>query len=114
MDADLLFREYQLSRAENGDECPLCHSGTIERVDGENRCMGECGGVTDALQTLISDAIKPTDLHILRDLILAFETHLADEARALGVEVETLCPCGGDEIKAARGLLERLDPTFSR
>ncbi len=54
--------------------------------------------------------IVPADLHTIRDLIRAFEEHLSQEAHALGVTVETLCPCGGDEIKAARELLGRLDP----
>ena len=40
--------EIMLSRAQDGDECPLCRAGTIETVDGENRCRGECGAVTRA------------------------------------------------------------------
>ena len=40
--------EIMLARAEDGDECPLCGAGTIETVDGENRCRGECGAVTRA------------------------------------------------------------------
>ena len=32
-----------LARSEPDDECPLCHSGTVEHVDGEVRCRGECG-----------------------------------------------------------------------
>jgi hypothetical protein len=27
------------------DECPSCHNGTLERVGGELRCRGECGGI---------------------------------------------------------------------
>ncbi len=40
--------EIELSRAEHGGECPLCRAGTIETVDGENRCRGECGAVTES------------------------------------------------------------------
>jgi hypothetical protein len=34
-----------LAFTEPGDECPLCQCGTVEHVDGEARCMGECGAV---------------------------------------------------------------------
>ena len=38
--------QIELAEASNGDECPLCHSGTVEIVNGEVRCRGECGAVT--------------------------------------------------------------------
>lgn len=28
---------------DHGDECPYCENGTIEIVDDEIRCRGECG-----------------------------------------------------------------------
>jgi hypothetical protein len=34
-----------LLQAKDGDECPLCLNGTVEIVDGETRCKGECGAV---------------------------------------------------------------------
>lgn len=34
-----------LSGLEDGDECPNCGDGTIEFVEDEARCMGECGQV---------------------------------------------------------------------
>jgi len=46
-----------LTQAEDGDECPLCSAGTIERYvypEGEyeeNRCKGECGNTTEAKQS---------------------------------------------------------------
>ena len=40
--------EILLSRAEHDEECPLCKCGTVEVVDGEVRCRGECGAVTRA------------------------------------------------------------------
>ena len=53
-----------LAQAEDGDECPLCSAGTIERyvyplfisnlepeVYVENRCKGECGNTTEAKQS---------------------------------------------------------------
>jgi len=30
---------------DDGDECPWCGNGTVEIVDGELRCRGECGTV---------------------------------------------------------------------
>jgi hypothetical protein len=50
------------------------------------------------------------DMLTVRNLVRAFETHLADEARRLDVSLDVLCPCDGDEVKAARELLHRLDP----
>lgn len=38
--------QIELSEASHGDECPLCHAGTVELVNGEVRCRGECGSVT--------------------------------------------------------------------
>lgn len=32
-----------LAVADDGDECPICKCGTVEIVDGEVRCKGECG-----------------------------------------------------------------------
>ena len=32
--------------SEDGDECLVCENGTVEVVDGEVRCMGECGTTT--------------------------------------------------------------------
>jgi len=37
--------QIELSEASNGDECPLCHSGTVEIVNHKVRCRGECGAV---------------------------------------------------------------------
>ena len=34
-----------LSDLDDGDECPNCNEGTIEFVEDEARCMGECGEV---------------------------------------------------------------------
>jgi len=31
--------------SEDGDECPACQNGTVEVVDGEVRCRGECGSI---------------------------------------------------------------------
>ena len=39
--------QIELSEASNGDECPLCHAGTVEIVNGEVRCRGECGSVAE-------------------------------------------------------------------
>jgi hypothetical protein len=36
-----------LLQHDEGDECPLCQAGTIEKVGGEARCCGECGNVWD-------------------------------------------------------------------
>ena len=36
-------REIMLARTEHGAECPLCECGTVEVVDGEVKCRGECG-----------------------------------------------------------------------
>ena len=41
-------QEILLSRAEDGDECPLCQCGTVEVRDGDVSCRGECGAVTRA------------------------------------------------------------------
>ncbi|KKL60027.1 hypothetical protein LCGC14_2209440 [marine sediment metagenome] len=42
--------EILLSRAEDGDECPLCHAGTVEFVVSARvfwvKCRGECGNST--------------------------------------------------------------------
>jgi hypothetical protein len=39
----------ELQHLAQDDECPLCQSGTVEVVNGEVRCRGECGTVwTDA------------------------------------------------------------------
>jgi hypothetical protein len=38
--------EILLSRADDGDECPLCQCGTVEVDDGLVSCRGECGAVT--------------------------------------------------------------------
>lgn len=54
--------------------------------------------------------IITADLLTIRNLIRAFEEHLSQEAHEKNVRVETLCPCAGDEVNAARALLERLDP----
>jgi len=35
--------DLSLSAADEGDECPLCNSGTVEHREGEVRCKGECG-----------------------------------------------------------------------
>lgn len=29
--------------AKHGEECPICRNGTVEHVDGEIKCRGECG-----------------------------------------------------------------------
>jgi len=39
--------QIELSEASNGDECPLCRAGTVEIVNGEVRCRGECGAVAE-------------------------------------------------------------------
>ena len=31
----------------HGDECPLCHNGTVEHAEGEVRCRGECGAAVE-------------------------------------------------------------------
>jgi len=40
----------ELSKAEDGDECPLCHSGTVEVGHSARvyyvKCLGECGTIT--------------------------------------------------------------------
>lgn len=43
--------QIKLAEASDGDECPLCHAGTVEIVGGvfctqEVRCRGECGAVS--------------------------------------------------------------------
>ena len=44
--------EILLSRAEDGDECPLCQCGTVEIVVSARiywvKCRGECGNSTKA------------------------------------------------------------------
>jgi hypothetical protein len=50
------------------------------------------------------------DMLTVRNLVRAFEEHLKQEAHRLGVSTTVLCPCEGDEVKAARELLFRLDP----
>ncbi len=47
------------------------------------------------------------DAQTVRDLVLAFEEHLKQEAAQKKVEIERVCPCWV-EIDAARILLERL------
>jgi hypothetical protein len=36
---------FQDEKPVEGDECPACHNGTIERAEGEFRCRGECGRI---------------------------------------------------------------------
>ena len=54
------YQEFRLSVASHGQECPLCHNGTVESVrigDGpgdfttEIRCRGECGSVATVCGT---------------------------------------------------------------
>lgn len=118
-----------LGRTEAGDECPLCECGTVEIVgdlvestfNRETRCRGECGAVAPThpsveagpgclLPTADRPEFTPDDLRTVRNLVVAFEEHLKQESHRLDVPVETLCPCSGDEVKAARELLYRLDP----
>jgi hypothetical protein len=37
--------EAMLLATDHGDECPLCECGTVEHVDGQVKCRGECGAV---------------------------------------------------------------------
>jgi hypothetical protein len=102
----------------------------------ETKCMGECGNTAPthssipagpgytlgrdettahplagvAIENLGGDGFSAADLLTVRNLLRAFETHIAQEALRLDVPVGTLCPCSSDEIKAARELLYRLDP----
>jgi len=40
-----LCKKCELAGTPNGDECPVCENGTVEIVNGEVRCKGECGTV---------------------------------------------------------------------
>lgn len=62
--------QIELSEASNGDECPLCHAGTVEIVDGDVSCRGECGSVVE------SRAPKP-----LFDFDTAFQSALSGYAK---------------------------------
>lgn len=38
-----------LRDTDHGDECPICECGTVEHVDGEIKCRGECGSVVQKI-----------------------------------------------------------------
>jgi hypothetical protein len=101
----------------------------------ETKCMGECGNVapthpsipagpgytlgekiqehslaTTLASELGGEGFTVADMLTVRNLVRAFEEHLSQEAHRLGVSTTVLCPCEGDEVKAARELLFRLDP----
>jgi hypothetical protein len=40
--------QIELAEAGDGDECPLCHSGTVEVANGDVSCRGECGSVVES------------------------------------------------------------------
>lgn len=42
---EVMKMEKALNAIEEGDECPFCTAGTVEFVDDEMRCRGECGAV---------------------------------------------------------------------
>lgn len=105
----------------------------------ETKCMGECGNTAPthpsipagpgytlgrdettahplagvSVETLDGKGFTVADLLTVRNLVVAFEEHLKQESHRLDVPVETLCPCSGDEVNAARELLYRLDPLMT-
>ena len=62
-----------LSICADGDECPVCGCGTVERVLGWLKCRGECGSVLPvpgAQATLRIDVTNPVSSDTLRDWTL--------------------------------------------
>lgn len=50
-DASREYRRNLAMKVEPGDECPFCQNGTVEIVDDEVRCRGECGAVWNVLSS---------------------------------------------------------------
>ena len=49
-----------LGNAIDGEECPLCHYGTVEHSDGFVNCTGECGASVELLRNTLPGGIVHT------------------------------------------------------
>jgi hypothetical protein len=54
-------------------------------------------------------AAAPSLLEALKDTVRALNQHLTDEAKAAGVDVETLCPCLTNEVRAAQAAIAKAE-----
>ena len=92
-------------------ECPECKSGTLESVDGELRCRGECGGIfkpdllddTTQFARLLS-AIQATGVFEHNPLnadLLASMDLTADEVDSLFKRADRVWDAAQETIKSA-------------